>query len=85
MAHTIEVERNEETSGDMWHRAGFVGYTARIKGQPTLAAGGMNVNEAIGALCRAYPDQLGLTIVRQDRRAAQKTNRTTPHLSPLHR
>jgi len=59
MAHTIEVERN-------------VGYTASIKGQPTMTGSGMNVNEAIGALCRAYPDQLGLTIVRQDRREAQK-------------
>lgn len=82
MAHTIEVTRNEETPGDMWHRAGFVGYTARIKEQPTLTADGMNVNEAVGALCRAYPDQLGLTIVREDRREA---NRTTPHLYPLQR
>ena len=70
MAHTIEVTKNEETPGDMWHRAGFVGYTACIQGQPALIGVGSSASEAIGNLVRHYPDQLGLTIVRLDRRVA---------------
>lgn len=76
MAHTIEVNRIHQD------------YKAHIQGTPLdLSATGRTPSEAIGELVRKYPDELGLTIVRNDRREAQKAkaNRTTPHLFTLHR
>ena len=62
MKHAIEVNRISRTC-----------YKAHVQDTPLdLCAVGRTPSEAIGELCRAYPDHLGLTIVRADRREKQK-------------